>query len=122
MVRHADFIPAARVHVALDASCGTLVTLESLLARADGQAAHETQGEQAAHEARAAIQQAVKSLRVAIAALRCGDDDEGRVLPGEFVLAEEVSHARRDGLAEATPARSAQRIWPPAPDWEVRAW
>ncbi|MGB0091238.1 MAG: hypothetical protein WBP81_01665, partial [Solirubrobacteraceae bacterium] len=69
--------PAAHIQRALEASCGALITLESIRARV---------GDGATEDLCRPIQQAIESLRQSIAELRSATDDGSRKLPGEFVL------------------------------------
>jgi hypothetical protein len=67
---------AGYIKTAIEASCGALITLESLHVRA---------GDVATEDLRS-IQQAIESIRGAIAELRSASDDGTRFFPGEFVL------------------------------------
>ena len=69
--------PAAHIQMALEESCGALITLESLRAEAE---------EEVPNELQEAVQRAIECLRQAIAELRSAAGEDARVLPGEFVL------------------------------------
>ena len=90
--------PAAHIQTALEASCGALITLESIRAQAvDGATA----------DVRRPIQQAIESLRQAIAELRSATDESARLLPGEFVLRASVPGLGVPQPGYASPLRTA---------------
>ena len=89
---------AAHIQTAIEASCGALITLESLHARA---------GAGAVEDLRRPIQQAIESLRQTITELRSASDDGTRMPPGGFVLRASVPGLGKPRAGYASPRRTA---------------
>jgi hypothetical protein len=88
---------ASHIQTALEASCGALITLESISVRT---------GDETPENVRRPLQQAIDSLRLAIGELRCASEKGPGVLPGEFVLRASASALGVPG-GYASPRRTA---------------
>ena len=105
--RHA----AAHIQTALEASCGALITLESIRARA---------GDEATEDLRRPIQQAIESLRQAIAELRSASGRGDETAPGRICVASGRSRARRAAALCEPAADGVDRCLHPARKAELR--
>ena len=90
--------PAAHIQTALEASCGALITLESIRAQVVNGATEDV---------RRPIQKAIESLREAIAELRSATDEGTTLLPGEFVLRAALPELGVPPPGYASPLRTA---------------